>query len=268
MDINFLGKTILSFLVGGLWISLTTFAAERFGTRLGGYLSGLPSTIVVSLLFIGWMEGAETAYDATTIIPLAFALNVVFLTVFISLSAWNFSMALIGSLLAWALPQGLVIALGYRDFTQGLILCGLSLVGSQIFIKQYLGIHQLHGQSIPFNLWLMIARAFLGGGIVSIAVFLSRVSGPIMGGIFAVFPAVALSTIIIAYRSHGVNFAQSIIPSFMISMVVNCLVYTFLFRMLVPHIPIIPTAAGAYAGSMLSGYIVYRQVPGFLATRK
>ncbi|MCP4683701.1 MAG: DUF3147 family protein [Desulfobacterales bacterium] len=37
---------MLSFVVGGLWVAGTTFIAEYFGTKIGGIIGGLPSTIV------------------------------------------------------------------------------------------------------------------------------------------------------------------------------------------------------------------------------
>ena len=61
MDYTFWYKLLLSFLVGGCWVTLTTIIAEKFGSKIGGLLGGLPSTIVVSLLFIGLTQNAEVA---------------------------------------------------------------------------------------------------------------------------------------------------------------------------------------------------------------
>jgi hypothetical protein len=46
-------KLLIRFCVGGLWVTLTTIVADRFGSKLGGWIGGLPSTIVVTLFFAG-----------------------------------------------------------------------------------------------------------------------------------------------------------------------------------------------------------------------
>ncbi|MDI9559183.1 MAG: DUF3147 family protein, partial [Pseudomonadota bacterium] len=54
MDNIFVLKLILSFIVGSLWITMVTILAEKYGTRIGGLMAGLPSTILISLFFIAW----------------------------------------------------------------------------------------------------------------------------------------------------------------------------------------------------------------------
>ena len=71
----FILKLALSFLIGGIWITVASVAAERMGSKIGGVIGGLPSTAVVAFGFIGWTQGAQQAYDATTAFPLAFAAN-------------------------------------------------------------------------------------------------------------------------------------------------------------------------------------------------
>ena len=63
MDLSFWIKFGLSFLVGGVWVTLSSVAAERFGSKAGGLIGGLPSTIVVTLLFIGLTQSAERAAE-------------------------------------------------------------------------------------------------------------------------------------------------------------------------------------------------------------
>jgi hypothetical protein len=54
VDASFWLKLILSFIVGSLWVTLTTLSAERFGSKVGGLIGVLPSTVVIALLFIGF----------------------------------------------------------------------------------------------------------------------------------------------------------------------------------------------------------------------
>jgi len=58
----------------------------------------------------------------------------------------------------------------------------------------------------------IIFRGLLAGTIISIAVFLSN-TGAVLSGIFSVFPAIFLSTMLISLREHGPNFVGGIAKS-------------------------------------------------------
>ncbi len=47
MDNIFILKLVLSFIVGSLWITMGTVLAEKYGTKIGGLIAGLPSTILI-----------------------------------------------------------------------------------------------------------------------------------------------------------------------------------------------------------------------------
>jgi hypothetical protein len=60
MDHAFLLKTVTSFLAGGIWIGASTLLAERLGSKKGGLVTNLPSTILVALVFVALAkEGAQ-----------------------------------------------------------------------------------------------------------------------------------------------------------------------------------------------------------------
>ena len=48
----FIIKLILSFIVGVVWITCVTVFAEKFGSRVGGAVAGIPATMVTNLFFI------------------------------------------------------------------------------------------------------------------------------------------------------------------------------------------------------------------------
>jgi uncharacterized membrane protein (GlpM family) len=58
----------------------------------------------------------------------------------------------------------------------------------------------------------IIFRGLLAGTVIAIAVFLSNI-GAVLSGIFSVFPAIFLSTMLISLREHGPNFAGGIAKS-------------------------------------------------------
>ena len=58
-------RVLTSFFVGGAVISLATYLAQIFGSKIGGLISGFPTIIFVSLLFIGIYLGEEAAQEAS-----------------------------------------------------------------------------------------------------------------------------------------------------------------------------------------------------------
>ena len=85
MEISFWYKLGLSFVVGSVWVTLSTITAERYGSKIGGLIGGLPSTAVVALLFIGFTQTPLAASEATTIMPLAQGFNGLFIIVYLLL---------------------------------------------------------------------------------------------------------------------------------------------------------------------------------------
>ena len=75
----FLLKLTLSFIIGGLWTITATALADKFGTKIGGFIAGLPSTILLGLFFIAWTQNEKSAVEATTIVPLVGGINYLFL---------------------------------------------------------------------------------------------------------------------------------------------------------------------------------------------
>lgn len=75
---TFLFKLILMFAVDGIWILLVTVLVEKYGTKSGGVISGIPSTTAITLFFIGWTHTPTFASQTTTLI---FAMAVAAMTV-------------------------------------------------------------------------------------------------------------------------------------------------------------------------------------------
>lgn len=74
----FIVKLILSFFVGGLYTIISTVAADKFGSKIGGLISGLPSTALFGLFFIGWTQNPQASSEATTLIPASLGVSCIF----------------------------------------------------------------------------------------------------------------------------------------------------------------------------------------------
>jgi len=44
---------------------------DKFGTKVGGLIAGLPSTVVVALFFIGLSQGVQNVVESTSVVPSA-----------------------------------------------------------------------------------------------------------------------------------------------------------------------------------------------------
>jgi hypothetical protein len=85
----------LAFIVGSIWVTLTTIAAERFGSKVGGLIGGLPSTAVDSFFFIGLSQTPVVSSQATTVFPLAYGITGLFLVLYATLATKWFWIALL-----------------------------------------------------------------------------------------------------------------------------------------------------------------------------
>src|SRR3990172_6673809 len=111
----FLFKLVLSFIVGGLYVAITIRISEKLGSKLGGMLIGLPSTVLISLIFIAWTQDVTAAVSATPIIPVASAISSVFVASFILLYRYGRGVALILSILLWFALATPFILLGINN---------------------------------------------------------------------------------------------------------------------------------------------------------
>jgi hypothetical protein len=253
----FVVRLLVSFVVGGVWITLTSVAAETFGSRIGGFLGGLPSTIVVALTAIGWTQGAERAYHATTALPLAFGVNCVFLLVYAALVHRGMALGLGGALGAWGALQAILVWRGVSHYGLALLGWAVMLVGAYVLMVRVLRVRPHERVAVRRGRWDIPARAVLSGGIIVLAVALSNVGGPVLGAVMAAFPAVYVSTLAITARSVSVAFSRSLVVPLMVSAVVNCVVFGTAYRYTVLDVGLVGAAAAGYGAALVSAAGTY-----------
>jgi len=253
----FLLKLVLSFLIGGLWITVASVAAERMGSKIGGVIGGLPSTAVVAFGFIGWTQGAEKVHDVATTFPLAFAANAFYLVAYAALSPRGLWAGIGAALLTWLSGEALILWLDVQSVWVSIVVWVAALVIAYWVLERGLGVSSHERIRIRYTAGQMLGRAAFAGGIVALAVLGSQVGGPIWGSILAAFPALYTSTLILVSRSAGVAFSRSLATPLMISSVVNVTVFVLALRFVVLHLPLIGALAAAYCISMVSAYGTY-----------
>jgi uncharacterized membrane protein (GlpM family) len=257
IDSAFLWRLLLSFLVGGGWIAAATLAADRLGSRIGGFLSGLPSTVVVTFFFIGLGQGTEAAARATTVFPMAFAVTGLFLLAFAALSRRSFAAGFSAALALWVVLSALILVLKPNRFGWSLavyaavLTATIGLTGSALRLPQA---QHGGGRHSPLQ---VAARAVFGGLIIVVAVLLSRIGGPIFGGVFAGFPAVFVSTLVIGFREHGLDFARAIVRPMLLTGMITIGVYGIGVRLLYPACGLVAGTALSFLLALVAGVFVF-----------
>ncbi len=245
-------KLALSFLVGAVWITLTTMAAERYGSRVGGFLGGVPSTIVVALLFIGWSDGLAAARATTTSFPLSFSVNALYLLAYAALARFGAAAALGGAVAAWVAGQALVLALPRTPFAFNLAAVAVAVVVGYLVLEYGLQVRAQAGYRVRYTWQAIAGRGLLAGSIIALTVALARLGGPVVGAAMGAFPAVFTSTLLIASRQAGAPFARGMTTSMLVSALINVVVYVSAFRVWSNHLGLVASTLAALAVSLVS----------------
>jgi uncharacterized membrane protein (GlpM family) len=257
MESSFWYQLGLSFLVGSVWVTLSTVAADRFGSKVGGLLGGMPSTVVISLLFIGTTQSAQISSETTTVMPLAQGINGLFILAYLALAKRGLMTGLFSALLVWLLAATALVVIGEPPFWISILLWGLLVSGCFLVVEKVMDIPS-HGKvGMRYTPGQILFRALFGGGVISFAVLVSKVGGPLYGGIFAIFPAMFASTLVITYRTGGVAFSRAVAKSLMVSGMFNVTLYVIVVRYLYLWVGIFRGTLLAIAISTASGYITY-----------
>lgn len=230
MEDLFFFKLILAFVVGSTMVTSATVAAERLGSKIGGLIGGIPSAVAISLFFIGYTETPQLASEATSTIPLTMGLNALFLIVYVGLAGWGAWMALAGALCFWFALASLVIFLNFSSFLFSLLFFILSLFGSYLILEKRYHLPSTGKILIRYTPLQILARAFFSGALISSAVYLSRVGGPVWGGMMAPFPIIYISTLIILAKSKGVEFSLRITKPLLVSSMIHVVAYSTAVR--------------------------------------
>lgn len=201
-------KLVVSFLVGGLSVALQTLIAERVPLRWRGPVLTIPSTLGLSLFFVGLTKGAAAGSEASMIVPGALGAEFLFVAAFALCSRFGLLPALIasiavmlfgGSVILFAPPQTLFASIFFYGLPA--ILVGYVIVSALPQVTDL--------KPVPMSPHYIAMRSLLGGTIVITVIVLAKFLGNTWGGLFSAFPAVFLSSFLIYHRAHG----RAVIPS-------------------------------------------------------
>ncbi len=257
MEIGFLIKLGLSFCVGAIWVVLSTTIADVLGTKLGGLVAGLPSTVVITLLFVGLVQGTDAATTAAGTVPAAFSINGPFLLLFCLFIRRGLVWALGAALFPWILLSSILVTLGPPKFIVGVVIWLFTMSATYWLLENRFVIPSYtKGNSIPTRTQ-MLFRAALTGTVVSLGVLLSKIGGPIFGGVAASFPAVFLSSLIISYFSGGADFSRGLAKAMTLSGFINVVCYGIVGFFTFPILGLWSGSLVSLIVSFITGYLTY-----------
>lgn len=253
----FLLKLTLSFIAGGLWITIATILAEKFGTKLGGIMAGIPSTIVISIFFIGWTQSTAAASESLGVAPTILAIAALFALSYVFFLRYSSRLAIPLALLVWFALSLSVVYFGFDDFAYGAFLSILMLFLSHYLFEKVLNVPSESQRPISYSPPQLLFRAIVSGTIISSAVLLAKLGGPILGGTFSAFPAVMLSTMIIAQKAHGPRYSAALLKTLTITAMLSVLVYIIAARYAYLYLDLVEATVLAFAASLAASYLIY-----------
>ncbi len=255
MEYSLLYHTIIPFILSALVVILVTVIAEKYGTKTGGIIGMLPSTIIIAYLFIALDKGTKFASDSVAVVPAEMGFNLIFLLIFVLLSQQKILVALAGSLLGWA---ALTIMMYCSNLTSVVISLAIYLACFLLALFIFDKKRKITAQDtikVHYTPLKLLSRSLIAGIVIAIAVSVSNV-GVILSGIFSVFPAIFLSTMLISIREHGPQFTGAMAKG-MIYGSPSVVGYAVGIHFLYPFVGILAGTIGAFLIALVITLVLF-----------
>jgi hypothetical protein len=210
---------VLSFLIGGAYVSGVIWLSERIGSRAGAAIAGLPSTILVSIVFIVFSEGPEVARAAVAVVPLMFTSALIYALIFLRMvatfkNAARYPIAVIVATLAWLLTALIIRQTASIPFYYAVLFALFSLFGFRYALRKYVTVKSVKIK-LTDNIYLL--RFIVGGALIAASVIAAHVIDPTWGGIIASFPAMLGVILYFLNKSQGDKFLKGFLRSLPLS---------------------------------------------------
>jgi len=252
-------KLFLSFIVGGVYAILATYASDKFGAKIGGLIGGLPSTVLFGILFIAWTQNTNASIESMTLIPAVIGIACFFLVTYVIFAKRNIWFALAMAYVVWFVFAFILLAIPHISFIASIIIFIICFIITYLFITKGYAIKTVKGKAVVYTPKLVLLRGLLTGTVVALSVFLAKVGGPVIGGIFTTFPTLFPSILLLAYFSHGADFTLSVAKSSLFAWI-STTIFVIVARYTVLPFGIVMGMVVSLAISYLSAYVLYRYV--------
>jgi hypothetical protein len=255
MDHTFFLKLFLSFMIGGLWTVAATVVADRYGSKIGGLIAGLPSTVMFGLLFLAWTQSAAAGVQATTLAPIAAGFTCLFILGYCVLVKRGLWIALPVALILWMLLAYGLVSVCLQSFS--LSLAGYIFLFALSFyvLERILRVPSVKGKPLVYTPAQIVMRGLLSGTVIAFVVYLGKIAGPVIGGMMSMFPAMFTGTILITYFAQGAAFSAAVMKSSMVS-AVTTVIYAATVRFTYMPLGIVPGTIVSVLVSFSFGYLI------------
>lgn len=252
---NLLIQIVLPFFLSAIIVILITVIAEKYGTKIGGIIGTLPSTIIIAFVFIAINRGVEFASDSVAVVPAEMGINLIFLFTFVILAYKSILIALIGSFSIWTFLSSVLYFIRMENFFLSFLIYTVSIIATFIALEKIKKIKSVGRVKVHYTPKKIAIRGILTGTIISISVLLSNVD-EVLSGIFTVFPAILSSTMIITVKDHGPDFSSAIAKS-MIFGSPSVMAYATIIHFLYPIYDILIGSVIAFIISIMISLIIF-----------
>ena len=205
-------QTIIPFVLSALVVIIITVIAEKYGTKTGGILGTLPSTIIVAFIFIALNKGVIFASNSVAVVPAEIGINLLFLFIFVLFIKRSIYIAFACSFTVWTILSFILWYFNLQNIYLSVLICLALMVFSFVTLEKVKKIKSSGKKVVHYTVKKITLRGILTGTIITITVLLSNV-GEVISGIISVFPAIITSTMVISYYEHGADFAASMAKS-------------------------------------------------------
>jgi len=231
---NWLTQFALPFILSALIVIIITVTAERFGTKIGGIIGTLPTTITVAFVFIAYYNGIDFAIQAVAVVPAELGINILFLLIF-SLAAFrSLPFALTVSLLVWVALSTTLVLTDVQNILISLAVYGALMIPAFLFLEIRKKVTSSQRVTTHYTWQKILLRGCFAGSMIALAVLLANV-GAALSGIFSVFPAIFLSTMTIFVLEHGPVFAGAMAKSMIFGSLTTVSYATAIFYLYPPY---------------------------------
>ncbi len=152
LNMNFiLYQLFLPFILSAIIVVVIMFIAEKYGTKIGGILGTLPSTIVIALIFLAINQDINFSSEAAAVIPAELGINILFLVIFAILIYRSILIAFLTSLSIWTILSFLILYLNLNNIYISITIYIISLISALIILENKKKIKSIKNVDFHFN---------------------------------------------------------------------------------------------------------------------
>ena len=246
---------------GGVAVGVTVLV-ERLGGRLGGLLGTLPSTIVPASLGIYSQTDGLSFVEAMDLVPAGMMLNVLFLFAWRILPPKLPELALLPtlalmtllSLSLWCVGAVCLVVLGdlWRDFGYPTLMWAIipTVIMAAFGIATTRTPQAAPKGKVRVGAKVLICRGGFAALAIGACVWIASFGNPLAAGVFSVFPAIFLTTMVSVWLSQGRSVQAGAVGPMMLGSL-SVAVYALVARSTMPDMGAAVGCAVAWTASVL-----------------